>query len=32
VARGRVDNAKEWLQQSIRDLQMDVNNVAEFVI
>jgi len=32
VSKGRVDDAKEWLVQSIRDLQMDVNNVAEFVI
>lgn len=32
TSKGRIDVTKEWLQQSIRDLQMDVNNVAEFVI
>jgi len=32
VSKTRIDTAKEWLVQSIRDLQMDVNNVAEFVV
>lgn len=32
VNRSRITEAKEWLVKSIRDLQMDVTNVAEFVI
>lgn len=32
VNKSRIDEAKVWLTQSIRDLQMPVNNVSQFVI
>jgi len=32
VTRQRIDDNKVWLAQSIRDLSMNVENVADFVI
>ena len=32
INRERIDELKIWLTQSIRELQMDVKNVAEFVV